>query len=150
LFQAGCQSYNRFIISSNDLYFAFASTMTINVYDLSTFQIKCILNPNIEKIIKCIAINKGAKNELAVYYDAEILIFSIEEEKIIERYKCTEPRQIEFNRNNKLIIVCKNGDIQYLDICKKKIENVKISGKASIARWYPFDVITKFMFFICD
>ena len=140
LFQAGCQTYNRFIISSNDIYFAFASTMTINVYDLTTFQLKCILNPNIEKMIKCIAINQGNNKELAVYYDLEVLIFSIPEEKIIERYKCPEPRQMEFNKDNKLLIIGKTGDLQYLDFYKKKIEAIKISGKVTIARWYPFDV----------
>ncbi len=115
--------------------------MTVNVYDIKNFQLKSILNPNIEKMIRCIALNQGTNKELAVYYDVEILIFSIPEEKIIERYKCQEPKQMEFNRDNKLMIVTKNGDIFYLDFYKKKIENVKINGKASIARWFPFDVI---------
>ena len=141
LFQAGCQTQNKFIISSNDNYFAFASTMTINVYDLKTFQLKCILNPNIEKMIKSIAMNQGKNKEIAAYYDQEILIFSIPEEKIIDRYKCNEPKQIEFNKENKLLIVTKTGELLFLDLYKKKIENIKITGKAQIARWYPFDVI---------
>lgn len=85
--------------------------------------------------------NQGKNKELAVYYDVEILIYSIPEEKIIERYKCPEPRQMEFNKDNKLFIVGKNGEILYLDFYKKKLEQIKITGKATIARWYPFDVI---------
>jgi len=127
-------------MSSNELYFAFASTMIISVYDLATYQLRCILNPNIEKMIKCIAMNQGSNKEIAVYYETEILIFSITEEKIIERFKCIEPKQLEFNKDNKLIIVGRNGEIQYIDLYKKKIENIKISAKANIARWYPFDV----------
>ena len=115
--------------------------MTVNIYDLSTFQLRCILNPNLEKMIKCIAINQGTNKELAVFYDVEILIYSIPEEKIIERYKCPEPKQMEFNKDNKLLIIGKNGDIQFLDFYKKKIEQIKISGKATIAKWYPFEVI---------
>ena len=115
--------------------------MTINVYDLKTFQLKCILNPNIEKMIKSIAMNQGKNKEIAAYYDQEILIFSIPEEKIIDRYKCNEPKQIEFNKENKLLIVTKTGELLFLDLYKKKIENIKITGKAQIARWYPFDVI---------
>ncbi len=114
--------------------------MTVNIYDLSTLQLRSIINPNLEKVIKCIAINQGTNKELAVFYDVEILIYSIPEEKILERYKCPEPRQMEFNKDSKLLIVGKNGEIQYLDLYKKKVETIKISGKACIARWYPFDV----------
>lgn len=115
--------------------------MTINIYDLNTLQLKSILNPNVEKMIKSIALNQGNKKELAVYYEQDVLIFNVPEEKIIERFKCNEPRQIEFNRDNKLLILSKTGELQYLDLYKKKVENIKISGKALIARWYPFDVI---------
>jgi hypothetical protein len=114
--------------------------MTINIYDVKTFQIKSILNPNIEKYVKCIALSKGTNKELAAYYEGEILIFDLQKEIVIEKFKCSEPRQIEYNIDNQLSIVLNNGDLQYLDLYKKKIEDVKISGKAILSKWYPFDV----------
>lgn len=114
--------------------------MTINIYDVKTFQIKSILNPNIEKLVRCIAINKGTNKELAAYFEGGILIFDIQKEIILEKFKCSEPKQIEFNKDNQLSIVLNNGDLQVLDLYKKKIDNIKISGKAILSRWYPFDV----------
>jgi len=114
--------------------------MTINIYDVKTFQIKSILNPNLEKIVRCIALNKGTNKELAAYFEGEILIFDLQKEIIIERFKCAEPKQIEYNKDNQLSIVLNNGDLQILDLYKKKIESVKISGKAILSKWYPFEV----------
>jgi hypothetical protein len=115
--------------------------MTINIYDVNTFQIKSILNPNIEKYVRCISLNKGKNKELAAYFDGEILIFDVQKEIIIDRYKCIDPKQIEFNKDNQLSIILNNGDLKILDLYKKKIENLKINGKAIISRWYPFEVI---------
>jgi len=121
--------------------------MTINIYDVKTFQIKSILNPNIEKYVKCISLNKGTSKELAAYYEGEILIFDLKKEIVIEKFKCSEPKQIEFNKDNQLSIVLINGDLQYLDLYKKKIEDVKILGKAILSRWYPFDVNISYLIY---
>lgn len=113
--------------------------MTINIYDAKTFQIKSILNPNIERLVRCIAINKGTNKELAAYYEGGILLFDIQKETIIEKFKCAEPKQLEFNKDNQISIVLSNGDLQILDLFKKKIENIKVSGRVNLSRWYPFE-----------
>lgn len=114
--------------------------MTINIFLQDSYQLKCILNPNIEKFIKCLALNIGKTHELAAFYDQEIILFSASEEKIIEKFKCPEPRYLEFNNDNKLLILTKNMELLCLDLLKKKIEPIKGTGKATLAKWYPFNV----------
>jgi hypothetical protein len=114
--------------------------MTINVFILNTFQIKCILNPSVEKFIKCLSLNTGRTQELAVYFDQDILIYNIEQEKVIEKVKSHEPRYIEFNSDSKLLILSKDNLISYYDMAKKKMESIKVSDKVTVARWYPFNV----------
>lgn len=115
--------------------------MTINVFYIHNFQLKCILNPNIEKFIRCIAINTGKSNELAVYYDQEVMIYDIEDEKIKEKIKInSEARYLEFNTDNKLLIVTKNEELFVYDLITKKISQIKTSDKVLLAKWYPFNV----------
>ena len=114
--------------------------MTINVFSKKNNQIKCILNPKIEKIIKCICFNKSNNNELLSYYDEEILIFSITDEKIIQKYKTPEPRMIDINTDEKILIVTNKDELCYFDMIKKKLDNIKTNGKVITAKWNPFDV----------
>lgn len=123
--------------------------MTINVFSLKNYQIKCILNPSIEKFVKCLCLNVGRSHELAVYFDGEILIYNILEEKVIEKIKASEPKYIEFNSESKLLILSKDNQIYIYDLKKRHGENIKTNGeKVSMARWYPFNVrILIFIFF---
>jgi hypothetical protein len=115
--------------------------MTINVFSLKNYQIKCILNPSIEKFVKCLCLNVGRSHELAVYFDGEILIYNILEEKVIEKIKTPEPKYIEFNSESKLLILSKDNLLYIYDIKKKKGESLKTnSDKVTMARWYPFNV----------
>lgn len=43
LISAGCQTWNRSVISANSTYFCYCSTLAIYVYDLSTFELVCLL-----------------------------------------------------------------------------------------------------------
>lgn len=121
--------------------------MTINVFNYKNFQLKCILNPKIEKFIKSLSLNPGKNHELAVFYEDECLIFSIAEEKLMEKFKCPEARFIEFNKDNKLLIVTKKDELYYLDLFKKKVEQLKTIGKVIIAKWYPFNVIKNIYYY---
>jgi hypothetical protein len=136
----GCQIIYPYIISSNDSYFCYASTMTINVFSIKNFQLKCILNPDVEKMIKCLCLNQGNSDELAVYFEDEILIFNILQERVIDKIKCNEPLYMEYNRENRLLIVTKKEELFHIETSKKKIEQIKTTGKALIAKWNPFNV----------
>jgi hypothetical protein len=114
--------------------------MTINVYNLKNYSLQCILNPRIEKVIKCLALNPINHNELVCYYDEELLFFSISDEKVVEKYKIHEPRLIEYNNDNKILIVTAKDELCYFDIYKKKVENIKASGRVIMAKWNPFNV----------
>jgi len=112
--------------------------MTINIFDIKNMQIKCIFNPNIEKYVKCLALGPKNSNELATYYDQEILIFDIDEEKIIDRIKVDMILDIEFNIEKKLLVLLKSGNICFYE--NKKLEKIK-GEKITIAKWYPFNVL---------
>lgn len=114
--------------------------MTINIFDMDTFSLKCVLNPNLELFIKCLALNQKNLNELAVYYNDEIMFFDISTEKLIDKIKIPEPKYIQYNKDGKLLIVTKKEDLIYLDLSKKKIENIKFPGKAVLAKWNPKNV----------
>jgi hypothetical protein len=114
--------------------------MTINVFNLKNNSLHCILNPRIEKTIKCLALNPVNTNELVCYYEEELLFFSINDEKLVEKYKTPEPRLIEYNNDNKILIVTAKDELCYFDIHKKKLENIKASGRIITAKWNPYNV----------
>jgi len=94
----------------------------------------------IEKYVKSVCLNIGKSNELAVFYDAEVIIFNIEEEKVKETFKFANLKYMEFNNENKLLLVTKNEELFIHDMSKKKSEQLKKAEKVLIAKWYPFNV----------
>jgi hypothetical protein len=114
--------------------------MTINVFNIKDFQIKCILNPGLEIFAKSLCMNQGKRKELAVYYFNEILIFDLDEEKIKIKIKIETVLDMEFNIEDQLLIIQKNGGLCYYHMVKKKVENIK-AERVSIAKWNPFTVI---------
>ena len=94
----------------------------------------------IEKYVKSICLNTGKSNELAVFYDTEVIIFNIEEEKVKESFKFANLKYMEFNTENKLLLVTKNEELFIYDMIKKKSEQLKKTEKVLIAKWYPFNV----------
>jgi WD40 repeat protein len=113
--------------------------MTINVLNLKNFQIKCILNPGLEKFVKCLAFNKGKRKELACFYENEILIYDVEDEKIIYRIKVNEPEFLEFNLKNQLLIMCRNNSLFYWDMENLQLNSIKTVDKVTAAKWNPFN-----------
>ena len=115
--------------------------MTVNIFSLKNFQLKCIFNPKIEKYVKCVCLNQGKSNELAVFYEGEVIIFNIEEEKIKETFKIQNyVKYMEFNNDNKLLLITKNEELNIFDMNKKKLDPMKGAEKVLSAKWYPFNV----------
>jgi WD40 repeat protein len=115
--------------------------MTINVFNIKNFSLRCILNPRIEKVVKCLALNPTNHNELVCYYEDEFLFFSVSDEKLMEKHKVPEPRLVEYNNDNKILIVTGKDELCYFDIYKKKLETVKTSGRVVTAKWNPFNQV---------
>jgi WD40 repeat protein len=139
IFPPGCQLNYPCVVTSNDIYYAYASTMTINVFTIKNNQLKCILNPKIEKFVKCICLSQTDSNVLVSYYDEELLFFSINDEKVTDRYKTPEPRVIEINKDGKILIVSNKDELYYFDHSKKKLETIKTHGKVITGTWNPFN-----------
>ena len=75
-----------------------------------------------------------------MFYDTEVIIFDIEEEKVKEIFKFAHLKYMEFNTENKLLLVTKNEELIIYDMSKKKSEQLKKTEKVLIAKWYPFNV----------
>jgi WD40 repeat protein len=113
--------------------------MTINVFSLKNFQVKCILNPGLEKFVKCLTLNNGNRKELACFYEEEILIFDVEDEKIIGKINVNETEFLEFNSKNQLLILCRDNSLFYSDIENRQLNSVKTVDKVTAAKWNPFN-----------
>lgn len=114
--------------------------MTVNIFSHKDFQLKCIFNPEVEKFIRCLALNGGNSEELSVYFEEEMLIFNIDVEKVVHKIKCPEPIYIEYNKDNKLLVLTKKEELCYINVEKQKVENIKTVGKVVAAKWFPFNV----------
>jgi len=115
--------------------------MTVNIFYLKNFQLKCIFNPKIEKYVKSVCLNKGKSKELAVFYDSDVLIFDVEEEKVKETFKILNLKYMEFNSDNKLVLITRFEELLIYDMNKKKLDQLKGAEKVLLAKWYPFNVI---------
>lgn len=115
--------------------------MTVNIFYLKNFQLKCIFNPKIEKYVKSVCLNKGKSKELAVFYDTDVLIFDVEEEKVKETFKILNLKYMEFNSDNKLVLITRFEELLIYDMNKKKLDQLKGAEKVLLAKWYPFNVI---------
>ncbi len=119
--------------------------MTINVYYHKNYQLKCILNPNIEKMIKCLCLVPAQGFELIVFYEDEFLIFDINEEKLTHKIiHPTIPLYLEFNTANQLMVVNKTGKLEFFDNNTRKLNNIVVNEGhfMKMAKWNPFLVLT--------
>jgi len=118
--------------------------MTVNIYNHKNYQLKCILNPNVEKMIKCLCLTPGSGFELIVFYDEEFLIFDIKEERLTHKIIHPQvPVYLEFNTSNQLIIVNKNGKLEFFDNNTRAVHSVLVNEGyfMKMAKWNPFVVI---------
>jgi len=115
--------------------------VTVNIYYHKNFQLKCIWNPNIEKMIKCLCLLPGHGEELIVFYEDEFLIFDINEERLTSKIiHPTIPVYLEFNSANQLMIVNKTGKLEFFDSNTRKLNNILVNEGhfLQMAKWNPF------------
>lgn len=113
--------------------------MTAVVYNCKSFHIKAILNVVKEKFLRALALNKGKRHELAIFYDYEIIIYDLLQNSANGTFKVNYVKNMEFNNDNLLIVVTLKNEIYVIDINTRNISNICKNG--IIARWYPFDNI---------
>ena len=111
--------------------------MTAVVYNCKSFHIKAILNVVKEKFLRALALNKGKRHELAIFYDYEIIIYDLLQNSANGTFKVNYVKYMEFNNDNLLIVLTLKNEIYVIDINTRNIANVCKNG--IIARWYPFD-----------
>ena len=113
IFQPGASIENKNIIAANDFFFVYCTTVSAIIIEKSTNRIKNILNKNNNKFIKCIALNNNF--QLAIFYDLEIFLYDINNEKIISSIEAENVIKMEFNKEKKLLFLTSKGEIFYIN-----------------------------------
>ena len=83
IFPPGAMTENENILSLNNLYIAYCSSVTVTILNQTTKRIKNIVNKSRDNFVKCIALNKGNKSQISIFYDYEIYIYDIRLEQIL-------------------------------------------------------------------
>ena len=111
--------------------------MTVVVYKIQSLHLKAILNIVKEKFLRSLALNKGKRHELAIFYDYEIIIYDLYQNTTIQTFKVNLVKCMEFNTDSQLMVLTLQNDIYIVDINTKNLLNV--TNKGTIAKWYPFN-----------
>ena len=146
IYLPGCQMSSQYILSTNDIYLVYCSSKSIVILEEKTKKIKNFLYLG-ENLIKTIALNKKNKKELAIVNNFEIIIYDIEKEENIKHIQCENIIYIEFNSNDKLIVLTSKGEIYYHDLLLStksedeipKYTQIKVKNKPICLRCYPFN-----------
>ena len=73
----GSMTENEYILSANNLYITYCSSVSVIILDIKSKKIKNIVNKSRDNFVKSIALNKGSKSQIAIFYDYEIIIYDI-------------------------------------------------------------------------
>ena len=146
IYLPGCQMSSQYILSTNDIYLVYCSSKSIVILEEKTKKIKNFLYLG-ENLIKTIALNKKNKKELAIVNNFEIIIYDIDKEENIKHIQCENIIYIEFNSNDKLIVLTSKGEIYYHDLLLStksedeipKYTQIKVKNKPICIRCYPFN-----------
>ncbi len=149
IYLPGSMIENENVLSVNDLYIAYCSSVTVIILDKKTKIIKNIVNKSRDNFVKSIALNKGNKSQIAIFYDYEIYIYDIRLEQILITIDKTDIIFMEFNIDNIFLALTSKGELSYFDIFsssmiskkeqKIKLNYIKTKGNVLCVKWFPFD-----------
>ena len=147
IYLPGSMTENEYILSANNLYITYCSSVTVIILDMKSKRIKNIINKSRDNFIKLIALNKGSKSQLAIFYDYEIIIYDIRQDQNLFLLTKNDVIFMEFNNDNKIIVLTSKGELSYFDIFstltnqneKYELKNIKTKGNILYVKWYPFD-----------
>ncbi len=147
IYLPGSMTENENILSANNLYIIYCSSVTAIILDMKTKRIKNIVNNNSDNFIKSIALNKGSTSQLAIFYDEEIIIYDIRQDQNLFLLNKNDIIFMEFNNDNKIIVLTSKGELSYFDIFspltkeneKNELKIIKTKGNVLYVKWYPFN-----------
>lgn len=149
IYLPGSMIENENVLSVNDLYIAYCSSVTVIILDKKTKIIKNIVNKSRDNFVKSIALNKGNKSQIAIFYDYEIYIYDIRLEQILITIDKTDIIFMEFNIDNIFLALTSKGELSYFDIFsssmiqkkeqKIKLNYIKTKENVLCVKWFPFD-----------
>ena len=111
--------------------------MTVVVYKIQSLHLKAILNIVKEKFLRSLALNKGKRHELAIFYDYEIIIYDLYRNTTIQTLKVNLVKCMEFNNDSQLMVLTLQNEIYIVDINTKNV--ITVTNKGTISKWYPFN-----------
>ena len=115
--------------------------MAVMIYSIKTKELKTILKPVNDRFLKILALNKGNKNEIALYYPKNgIYIYDIITTSEIYNYNnLNDIIFLTFNTDDKLLVLNEKNEIFIVDIKTHNITQWKVCGKPNLIAWYPFN-----------
>ena len=143
----GSMTENEYILSANNLYITYCSSVSVIILDIKSKKIKNIVNKSRDNFVKSIALNKGSKSQIAIFYDYEIIIYDIRHDQTLLLLNKNNVIFMEFNKDNIIIVLTSNGELSYFDIFsqltnqnkKNELINIKTKGNVLYVKWYPYN-----------
>lgn len=142
----GSQTEHNNLLDINERYFVYCSTYSAFIYNKSNLELQNIISNNSTHYISAISLNKAINNIniLALYYNKEILIYNLSTNKLSYSFPFDELKNIQFNKDSKLLILNNKGELFITKIEYNKlsyINKVNIDdNNCNCFKWYPFNI----------
>ena len=140
----GSQLEHSNLLDVNEKYFIYCSTYLVYIFNKSDLSLRNILGDNNDHYISLISLNKSPKEEvLALYYNKDILIYNLLTCNLSYSIPISDLKQIEFNKDSKLLILNNKGELYLAKIEYKRyayLNKVNIDDNfCNCFKWYPFN-----------